>query len=110
MDAKANEPQAIECPIESEPAGEVEWFKDGQVLTSEPAHLELVGAELMFTKVKPEDAGDYHCEAVNYLGRVVSDRFRLTVQSSKCNALSLRWPTVHSEWGAAIVVELSKFE
>uniref|UniRef100_A0A6G1SLK3 Roundabout 2 n=2 Tax=Aceria tosichella TaxID=561515 RepID=A0A6G1SLK3_9ACAR len=80
--AKPHEPLTVECPVESQPESEVKWFKDGQVLTSEPAHLEQTGSELMFFQTRVQDTGDYHCEAENHLGRVASERFRLTVQSN----------------------------
>jgi hypothetical protein len=82
---KPREPLTVECPVEAQPESEVKWFKDGQVLASEPAHLEQTGSELMFFQINEADTGDYHCQAENYLGRASSEPFRLTVQSSKCN-------------------------
>lgn len=46
-------------------------------------HLEQTGSELMFVQINDNDTGDYHCEATNYLGKVTSEPFRLTVQTSK---------------------------
>lgn len=62
---------------------EVKWFKDDELLASRPTHHEQTGTELMFFQVADEDAGEYHCEATNYLGSVTSDRFKLHVHSSK---------------------------
>lgn len=83
MHALANQPQTVDCPVESEPDSEVKWFKDDQLLESEPAHLEQTGKELMFFQINDNDTGDYYCQATNYLGTVTSERFKLTVQSSK---------------------------
>lgn len=78
-----NKPHAVECPIESNPIAEVKWFRDGQLLMSQPTHLEQTGAELMFFQMNDEDSGQYHCEATNYLGSTSSEPFKLTVLSSK---------------------------
>lgn len=80
---KPNEPHTIECAIESQPAAEVKWFKDDQLIAGQPSKLEQMDKELMFIQVSDEDTGDYHCQATNYLGSVTSEHFRLTVQSSK---------------------------
>lgn len=69
--------------MEAQPESEVKWFKDDQLLASEPSHLEQAGSELMFVSINDNDAGDYHCQASNYLGTVTSERFRLSVQTSK---------------------------
>lgn len=83
VQALAYEPQTFECPVESEPEAEFKWFKDDQLLPSRSANLDQMGAELTFRQLDEADAGDYHCQATNYLGSVTSDRFQVTVQTSK---------------------------
>ena len=80
---RENEPFTCECPVESRPASEFLWYKDNKLLVSEPAHLEQTSNELMFIQINENDTGDYHCEASNSLGKVVSQPFRLTVKTSK---------------------------
>ena len=72
--------------MEAKPEAEVKWFKDRQLLVSQPAHLEQTGSELMFFQMSDDDTGDYYCQATNYLGSIESENFRLTVQSSKYTA------------------------
>lgn len=78
-----NVPHTVECPVEARPLAEVSWFKDEQPLVSRPPQQEQTGGELMFFQMSEEDGGQYRCQASNYLGKVSSERFMLTVQTSK---------------------------
>ena len=84
MQVQPNSPQIVDCPVEARPEPEIKWFKDDELLESRPPHLEQTGKELMFMQTSDDDTGDYHCEATNYLGSLVSPRFKIEVQSSKC--------------------------
>lgn len=87
------EPHMIWCPIEAQPEPEVKWFKDARELIDDDVstqtqqahatHRDMSGKELMFMSVHEDDAGEYRCEATNYLGTVRSERMRLSVKSSK---------------------------
>lgn len=74
---KAHEALSVECPIEAEPKPDVKWFKDGLQMRKQTS------GELMFLQVTPEDAGQYHCEASNYLGATSTRSFLLHVKTSK---------------------------
>lgn len=78
-----NEFHSIECPVEGKPTPQIKWFKDNELIISQPTHLEQAAKELMLFNIVDDDTGDYHCEAANYLGTIRSDQFRLQVQSSK---------------------------
>lgn len=85
---KAGEPKTIECPVEAEPEAEIKWYKDGQMVSSRPPHLELTGNELMFISISEQDSGEYHCQASNSMGSITSDRFKLSIQTSKYLSIS----------------------
>lgn len=80
---RPKKPHTVECPVEAQPEAEVKWFKDDQLVESEPTHLEQTGSELMFFQINEQDSGDYHCQATNYLGSITSKPFKIIVLSSK---------------------------
>ena len=78
-----NKPLAIECPVESRPESSISWFKDNHLLGDASTHLDMTGNNLLFIQFGDSDAGEYYCEAENYLGSARSESFKLSVASSK---------------------------
>ena len=62
----------MEVVLESEPEATIKWYKDEVQITSSE-RIDIIYEEnictLVISDVKPEDSGDYICEAENLVGK-----------------------------------------
>lgn len=80
------ESSEMNCDAEGWPAPTIEWFHNGQNITSKTRSRTTLGGSIMFLDAKPpassgwqSDTGNYHCEARNSLGRATSRNASLQV-------------------------------
>lgn len=76
----------LEVSVVAQPEATVKWYKDEiQITPSE--RVEVIREKntyiLIITDVRPEDSGDYICEAENVVGRTVC-KTTLTVNRKYC--------------------------
>lgn len=60
------------CTVEADPPPTISWFlPDSTMVSTSPiSRIQSVGnGTLLFTTARPQDGGEYMCEAVNSLGR-----------------------------------------
>ncbi len=70
---------SLGCSGLGSPQPTVEWYKNDQTLIAASGKIELSDDELVISNLQASDAGAYHCELVNALGRVRSGTALLEV-------------------------------
>ena len=58
----------LKCQPEAAPKPIVRWFKGGSEITTGARHLVESDGTLLIYKVIKQDAGQYRCRAINFLG------------------------------------------
>ncbi|XP_075228407.1 hemicentin-1-like isoform X2 [Lycorma delicatula] len=85
---------AIKCPVSGAPLPNITWYKDGEIVVSNPQKMVEIsqdGRQLQIMHAIAEDAGSYKCVAENQLG-IKELLFDLSV------VIPLEW-TEWAEWG-----------
>ncbi|OXA44103.1 fibroblast growth factor receptor-like 1 isoform X2 [Folsomia candida] len=68
----------VACPIEGDPSPNVDWFKDGEPITSAWSGFRVNSKALRIRSVLTKDSGIYECKGVNGFGSIIA-RTRLVV-------------------------------
>jgi hypothetical protein len=78
----------LKCSVKGDPGPQVEWFKNGEVITSSDIidlKYKKGVATLGINEVFPEDEGTYVCKAFNSLGQIEST-CKLTIEPMESGA------------------------
>uniref|UniRef100_A0A1I7XHF4 Immunoglobulin I-set domain protein n=1 Tax=Heterorhabditis bacteriophora TaxID=37862 RepID=A0A1I7XHF4_HETBA len=84
LEVKIGNAAKLSCTVEGKPQPEVKWFKNGEQVYMDDAHIikkdEMGNHTLIIENVKNTDLGSYTCQAINSIGK---DETRAEVNTPK---------------------------